>query len=212
MEFRRIGRKSLVKVKVYVEGGGRAKELYRRCREAFSQFFRKSHLAGRMPKIIACGSRNDAFDKFRIAFGNKQADEFVVLLVDSEGPVEPGVGSLQHLAGCDHWDWPGGVGNEHVHMMVQCMEAWFLADRDSLALYFGSDFNRSALPGRQNIEQIAKGDVLEALRESTRRCRKGRYDKGRHSFEILKQIDPERVFDASPYARSLIKTVREAAR
>lgn len=200
-----------MKVKIYVEGGGQAKELRTRCREGFSSFFRSSDLAGRMPKIIACGSRNDAFDKFSIAFGNKQADEFVVLLVDSEGPVASGVRSLQYLADRDHWAWPFRAGDEHVHMMVQCMESWFLTDRDSLALYFGSDFNRSALPGRQDIEQIAKGGVLEALRDATRRCRKGRYDKGRHSFEILKQIDPERVFDASPRARSLIETVREAA-
>ena len=40
---------------------------------------------GRMPKIVACGGRDQAYSKFRIALSG--ADKDVFLLVDSEDPV-----------------------------------------------------------------------------------------------------------------------------
>ena len=45
--------------------------------------------------------------------------------------------------------------------MVQCMEAWFLADKDSLAAYYGNNFKQNALPARPDIENIAKDDHIE---------------------------------------------------
>lgn len=200
-----------MKVKIYVEGGGDGRDLRTRCRMGFSSFLEKANLAGRMPRIIACGSRESAFNKFRTAFEARKAEEFVVLLVDSEDPVADGAGPWQHLAGRDSWNRPHAAADEHAHLMVQCMEAWFLADTDSLAEYFGRDFNLNALPRRREIEEVAKGDVLEGLRNATRRCRKGEYGKGRHSFDILEQIDPAKVHAASPHAKRLINTVREKA-
>ncbi len=198
-----------MKVKIYVEGGGDGRDLRTRCRMGFGSFFEKANLAGRMPRVIACGGRKTAFDKFRTAFGARKAEEFIVLLVDSEDPVADGAGPWQHLAGRDGWDRPREATDEHAHLMVQCMEAWFLADTDGLAEYFGRDFNRNALPGRREIEEVAKDDALEGLRNATRRCTKGEYGKGRHSFDILEQTDPAKVFDASPHAKRLIDTLRE---
>lgn len=51
-------------VKVYVEGGGDSSALKRKCREGFREFFRKIGLQGRMPRIVACGPRNNAYDDF----------------------------------------------------------------------------------------------------------------------------------------------------
>ena len=92
-----------------------------------------------------------------------------------------------------------------------CMEAWFLADRDALAAYFGQGFNRNALPGRQEVEEVAKADLFDALKNATRQCRKGEYGKGRHSFDILEQIDPDKVRNASPHAQHLVNTLQEKA-
>ena len=200
-----------MKIKIYVEGGGDGRDRRTRCRMGFRSFLEKANLAGRMPRVIACGGRKAAFDKFRTAFGARKAEEFNVLLVDSEDPVADGAGPWQHLAGRDGWDRPRAATDEHAHLMIQCMEAWFLADRDSLAEYFGRDFNRNALPRRREIEEVAKDDVLEGLRNATRRCTKGEYGKGRHSFDILEQTDPAKVFDASPHAKRLIDTLREKA-
>ena len=75
--------------------------------------------------------------------------------------------------------------------MVQCMAAWFLADKDALEKYFGQGFNRSALPSHRNVENAAKRDIESGLRAATRRCKtKGAYTKGRDSFKIPSEIDP----------------------
>ena len=198
-----------MKVKVYVEGGGDGKSLRTRCRQGFSSFFAKSNLAGRMPQIIACGGRNSAFDKFRTALGSRNAEEFIVLLVDSEDPVADGAGPWLHLRTRDGWERPDEATNENAYLMVQCMEAWFLADKDGLAAYFDQGFNRNALPGRREIEDVAKGDVLEGLKNATRQCKKGEYGKGRHSFDILERIDPAKVVDASPHASRLVETLQQ---
>ena len=91
------------------------------------------------------------------------------------------------------------------------MEAWFLADRDGLAEYYGRDFHLNALPRRGEIDKVAKDDIFDGLRNATRRCKKGEYGKGRHSFDILEGTDPAKVFDASPHARRLIDTLRAKA-
>jgi len=43
---------------------------------------------------------------------------------------------------------------------------------------------------------------------TTRRCRKGPYSKGKHSFEVLAKLDSQKVMAAAPYARRLIETLR----
>ena len=91
--------------------------------------------------------------------------------------------------------------------MVQCMESWFLADMDALAAFFGDGFNRGALPPRPDVENVSKRDLERGLRRATRPSSKGEYHKGRHSFEILATVDPERVVAASPHAKRLIHTL-----
>lgn len=95
--------------------------------------------------------------------------------------------------------------------MVQCMEAWFLADKDCLVAYYGDDFNQNALPPRQDIENIAKNDVLNGLKKATSSVSKGEYGKGQHSFDILAQIDPTKVIAASPHAKRLVDTLKTKA-
>ena len=192
-------------VRVYVEGGGDTACLRRQCRKGFSTFFGKAGLKGRMPKIIAGGGRQKTFDDFRTACEGAGKEDFIVLLVDGEDPVKSGNGSWAHLENRDGWDKPGNVTDDNAHLMVQCMEAWFLADKDTLDEFFGDKFNLNALPAGPEVEDIAKADILNGLEKATRHCdRKGRYRKGRHSFEILARIDPARVTKASPHARSLI--------
>lgn len=199
-------------VKVYVEGGGDGRELRARCRRGFRSFFEKTDLAGRMPRVIACGGRQSAYGKFREAHASRNAREFIVLLVDSERPVAEGSGPWLHLKNRDGWRQPDKATDENAHLMIQCMEAWFLADKECLEAYFGSGFNRKALPRNQNIEEVAKSDVLGGLKNATRRCQpKGEYGKGRHSFQLLSEVDPAKVMAASPHARRLVATLREKA-
>jgi len=67
-------------VKIYVEGGGDSAALKTACREGFSKFLSKAGLAGRMARVVACGSRADAFDSFLTAV---RSGEVAILLVDS---------------------------------------------------------------------------------------------------------------------------------
>ena len=157
-----------------------------------------------MPRIIACGSRDRAYDRFCTAQRNAQANEFIVLLVDSEEGVERGVGPWAFLKRRDNWSRPDGTNDDNVHLMVQCMEAWFLADRDTLAHFFGDGFNANPLPNRPDVENIPKSDLYDALKRATQASRKGKYGKGRHSFDLLAQLDPQKVTQASPYAKRLV--------
>ena len=97
----------------------------------------------------------------------------------------------------EDWDKHSEATDENAHLMVQCMEAWFLADKNALANYYGKGFNENSLPRRIEIEQVPKSDIEEGLKMATRQCTKGRYDKGSHSFAILAELNPEKVIAAS---------------
>ena len=202
-------------VAIYVEGGGDSKQLKADCRRGFRKFFEKAGLENRMPRIHACGSRNKAFDRFSTAFDRLPSDgNTTLLLVDSEGPVAPRATPWSHLKKRDRWTLPPGASNDHVHLMVQFMESWFLADRECLAEYFGSGFGKASLPANPNVEEVPKGAVMSGLKRATKSCKSGPYSKGGHSFRILAEIDPAKVKAASPYAKRLIDTVaaRSAAK
>lgn len=197
-------------VKLYVEGGGEHnKALQTSCRRGFSEFVRKAGLGGRMPRIIACGGRQRAFESFRTAHGDAESAT-AMLLVDSEGPVvkqDP----WTHVGGRvgDGWERPAGASANQLHLMVEAMESWFHADKDALREYFGREFRADALSGRSNIETIPKADLFDGLRRATRKYPAGEYSKGAHSFPILERIDPKKVAGASGWARRFLDTLSE---
>ena len=133
--------------------------------------------------------------------------DFIVLLVDSEAPVADGGTPWTHLREHDNWNRPDGATEQHAHLMVQCMEAWFLAGKDALAGFFGDGFNRGALPRRPDVENVSKRDLERGMSRAPRPSSKGEYHKGRHSFEILAAVDPGRVVAALPHAKRLIDTL-----
>lgn len=200
-------------VKLYVEGGGDTRSLKAMCREGFTEFFRKTSLNQRKLRVIACGSRQKAYAMFCDALNKAEDEEFIALLVDSESRVNVKNRPWLHLCrfNGDRWRRPDRAHDKNAHLMVQVMESWFLADRDTLAKYFGQNFRASALPKRQDIEKISKQDVLRVLSEATRSCAKGRYSKGAHSFGILAKVSADKVISASPYAARLIQTLTEEA-
>ena len=157
-----------------------------------------------MPRIVAAGSRQSAYNDYVHAL-RSHTDYFVMLLVDSEHPIKADAMAWSFLKERDGWIKPDGATDNAVHLMVQCMEAWFCTDRDCLEAYFGQGFNRNALPSRRNVEEIPKSDVLDGLKNATRQCTtKGVYSKGAHSFTILARIDPVRVLQSSIRAKMLM--------
>ena len=109
----------------------------------------------------------------------------------------------------DNWTQPSAAMDDSAQLMVQCMEAWFVADRQSLSDYFGKDFKAAALPAR-DVEAISKDDLVRTLERATKSCSKGAYRKGLHSFELLECLDPSKVMESSPHARRLIDTLRRS--
>lgn len=194
-----------MKVILYVEGGGDSENLQERCRRGFRQFLIKAGFTGRLPRIVACGSRNNTYKSFCTSLKKRRTDEFPILLVDAEAAVENP--PWAHLKQRDNWSRPDGANDQHAHLMVQVMESWFLADRQQLKAYFGQGFVESALPGNPRVEEVAKETVFHALKMATRNSRKREYDKGDHSFDILGRIDPHLVIAAAPNAKRLKETL-----
>jgi hypothetical protein len=205
-------------MKIYVEGGGDTSALKTECRRGFTEFLKHAGLTGHLPKIVACGGRSMAFDKFSIAIQN---NEPAVLLVDSETPVkaeyQQGTNTalwqpwthLKNRTG-DKWDKPQNATNADCHFMVQCMESWFLADREALKTFFGQGFNENALPSIQRqIETVEKIDIYQSLENATKGCKiKAKYGKGEHSFKLLAVIDPAVVVLASKWAKRFVDEVK----
>lgn len=199
-----------MKVKIYVEGGGdHNKHLQARCREGFSKFLRRAGLENRMPGIVACGGRSSAWVRFRTSHENAGPDDLPILLVDSEAPVAQ-VDPWEHvrLRDGDGWQRPDGASQDQIHLMVQAMEAWFHADKDTVQNYFGQGFRLAALRPRLDIDNIPKDDLFAGMKMATRDClSKDECSKGQHSFEILALIDPAKVRAASPHAERLLSVL-----
>ena len=196
----------MVSVTLYVEGGGDSAALKRACRKGFRKFIEKAGLIGSMPKIVACGSRGNAYQSFCIAHASEKGP--AMLLVDAEEPVTAS-GPWQHLKDRDRWDRPDTATDDQCHLMVQAMESWFLADKDALQSFYRQGFRSQDLPQDLAIENIPKLEVFNGLSRATRNTK--RYKKGTDSFEILEKLDPQKVRNASDYADRFICALRSAA-
>ena len=140
-------------------------------------------------KTVCCGPRNEAFKRFRKAIEDGY-DDVVVLLVDAETPM---TGSPRdHLQNRDRWEL-GFADDDAVHLMVQTMETWLVADPDALGRYYGQGFSAGALPRRTNLEEEPKASVEDSLDRATAGTQKGCYHKIRHASDLLQRIDPETV-------------------
>lgn len=194
-------------MKIYVEGGGDSRDLKIRCREGFRKLIEKTDLAGRMPRFVACGARDAAYNRFMTAV--RSNEKFPILLVDSEDPVTED-SPWAHLKSRDNWDKPPGVTDEQAQLMVTCMETWAMADRSALGGEFGSCLQESALLPLSNLEARRRQDVLESLKNATSPCgRQHTYSKGALSFQILENLDPETLKKHLPSFARFIATLEK---
>lgn len=202
----------MVRVKIYVEGGG-GKEQDIRCRAGFRKLIDKGGFAGRSPSIKAYGSREDAYDSFKTAVASNNND-YVILLVDSEEPVENpneapnSGGAWKHLKICDGWECPAGVANDQAQLMVTCMETWIMADHQAIRDFFGQHLQTNALLPPQNLEGRTKHEVQDSLHHTTRNCGRDRaYAKGKKSFQLLEKLNPDALKRHLPHFRRFIATL-----
>ena len=203
----------MVTAELYIEGGGdnrqqHSKALRIRFRQGWNAFFKSAGLGGRMPKVVRGGGRQQTFERFAIAIAEGHPSIVPLLLVDSETPVKSGHSVWQHLQVRDGWNRPLNAGDDQAFLMVQAMETWFIADRNSLQRYFGAKFNENAFRQWPQLEAVPKATVFDALERATD---KG-YAKGKVSFALLAQIDPALVEAACPHSKALLDRLRTLLR
>lgn len=193
-------------VRIYLEGGGDGKYLDVLVRKVFQKFFEKAGFVGRLPSVRPYGGRGSTYDAFCIALKSSTNRNHPILLVDSEDPVNSD--PWTHLRTRDGWDKPEGAQDDHVHLMVTCMETWIMADRDALRKVFHDCLTEGSLLSDTNLESRDRDDVQTSLESATRGCGKRReYRKGRRSFQIIEELDPGRLKDRLPYLNRLLETL-----
>jgi hypothetical protein len=196
-------------VKVYVEGGAIDSDFLRaRCREGFRKFVEAAGIRG--VTFVARGGRTSAHDTFCTALAKRAPDDIILLLVDSEEPLTPGADGWTHLESRpnNRLKKPEKATEEHLFLMVQCMETWFLADLDRLEEYFGPEFNRSVFKQWPDLEAVPKPDVLAALVRASKRLDKKARGYAELSFDVLATLRPDEVASRCPDAKRLLGRLR----
>lgn len=189
-------------IRIYVEG-----KVSPEMREAFDTFLQGPKDRARQKsiqwQIIACGGRDRAYDSFRLALQD-HSTAFNVLLVDAEAEVEVYGQTWQHLKKRDNWNNPGTDDN-HCHLMVPMMEAWFLADPEKLAEYFEKPFKSVTV--HPDVEKVPKKLVEDAMTKVSSRPGKPLYHKIKDGTKLLKSIRPKWVQAKAPHCRRLFETL-----
>ena len=201
----------MVTAKLYIEGGGDghqggSKDLTRRFRQAWKEFFSSAGLDRRVT-IVRGGGRTQTYNRFVSAISRPTPGTVPILLVDSEGAVQACHSAWRHLQRRDGWDRPTDASDNQAFLMVQAMETWLLADRDTLRNFFGSRFRANALRQWAQMEEVPKEEVLNVLDRATAECERP-YAKGRVSFDLLSHTRPACVEAACPHAKQLMNRLR----
>ena len=129
-----------------------------------------------------------------------------VLLVDAEEPVKVSQSSREHLQGREPWDL-SFAEEDSVHLMVQAMEAWIVADSEALSSYYRQRFRPKKLPRATDLETVSKTTVTRSLEEATKGTQKGPYHKIKHASDLLKRIDASKVRERCPHCERLFETL-----
>ncbi|HCU37666.1 MAG TPA: hypothetical protein DGT21_20200 [Armatimonadetes bacterium] len=186
-------------VRIYVEGGGDGRVGKSEVRKGFQEFFRE--FADVMPAVIPCGGRNQAYDDFRTAL-RKHPEAFVILLVDAEGPVLGDVSCRAYLKSREKWDLRD-VDEDQVHLMVQAVEAWLIADPDAIAAFYGNGVNMNAIPTTRNPEDIPKDTLKSSLDNAGKHTQKRGYHEINHCPKILAAIRAAVVRERCAHCKAL---------
>ncbi len=181
----------MVKAIIYLKGGGESKELHCRCREGFHKLLEKNGFKGKMPRLVASGSRNSVFSDFNAAHPGKN-HTFVAMWIDSEDPVADIEKTWAHLEKRDGWERPSNSSDEQVLFMTTCMETLIVADRDALKTCHKDQLQESALPPLNNLESRNRKELFDKLKHATRNS-PAPYEKGKKSFELLGLLDAKTV-------------------
>jgi len=197
----------VTRVVLYMEGGGQQAETKARLRQGIGQFLgnglqrRNIHFR---PKIVVCGSVQNTFKQFNAAI-LRNDEATCAVLVDADGPVSPAHTPARHLSETRGWQTLDLATDEQIHLMVQTMEAWIIADRDLLVSFYGRHLDEKHLTNRQNVEDVPKAELEQGLKDATRRTQKGAYHKINHASQLLQRLNSDIVAVRAPHFKSLLE-------
>ena len=211
MGERRNRGESLVKVRIYVEGGPKGADAdgVRAFRNAFKQHFQQLHPKLKSLDVISYGSTDQTVKSYAEGIHQFSESCSVALLVDADAPVTAGTPAMHLQAKLDSAKVPQNA-RANIFLMVQCMESWLVTDAAALQNCFGNKLRANALPSHIDIEAVSKKDVLAALDAAIKPTPAGRYQKVKHATRILAMLNPKSVGDRSHHARSLHAFLRSS--
>jgi hypothetical protein len=198
-------------IRLFVEGGGADEHTQIKLRRGLSMFFQPLVQKARDRKIrwrlIAGGSNQETFKRFNRACKQAQG-EFLMLLVDSDGPLPEGAAIWTYLNKTFGWSAPD-LTDDHAHLFVQAMEAWLVSDPEALRAYYGPDFNAKPIPNTNEPEKIPKDRLVPALEQATRSTSKGKYHKIQHAGDLLARLNPDIVRQNAASCNRLWTTIEQ---
>jgi len=170
-------------------------------RGGFEMFFSELKTAARETRstleLIAAKDGLSAYRKAERTHGQA----WNLLLKDSEQSMLANVIHLCERHGID------AALVDRVFWMVELMEAWFLADPQMLAEYYGQGFVRTTIGQPADVERVPKAEVLNRLKHATRNTSKGEYHKVKHAPYLLEKLDGSQVRDRAQQCRQLFEAV-----
>jgi hypothetical protein len=202
------------KVYLIVEGGGDTADQHARLQAAIKHILTKAGFSGKLPRIIAGGGRDQAYQEFRKALTHRSQADVAILLVDAEDPISSKDTGLdapiwKHLNQRDKWEKPDNAHDNQVALMVTSMETWIIADHAALKAFFGPKLKEKYLPPLLNLESRERRDVFAALEKATEDCGKDRqYRKGVKSFQLLATLNPATLQQHLPHFQRFIDVLR----
>ena len=141
--------------------------------------------------MIAGGSNAETVKDF-LRSCRRNPSDLNVLLIDSEGPALSAAEAIRALRSRSYWDANAAPEDWQLNFMVQAMEAWFIADPQAMARYFGDGFAAGRLPNPQNAESVSPNGLTDSINQALRGIggrRRKKYDKARDGARLLALID-----------------------
>ncbi|MDQ6707429.1 MAG: DUF4276 family protein [Acidobacteriota bacterium] len=196
------------RIKIYLEGGGDGKEGKAAIRQGMLGFLDSMKQLAREKSIhfdvVTCGARQQAFRAFKHELETKARTSVTLLLVDAESAV--GLPPRRHLSSVDGWALDT-VDEDSIHLMIQVMETWIVADPQALRDYYKQGFV-DCLPPSQDLETVDKSRIEALLKRATTQTQKGEYQKIRHAADLLGRIDEAVVRRRCPSCNRLFTSLQ----
>jgi len=154
-------------------------------RTFFQSLDRLAYNHGIKIQLIICGGRKQAYNNFHRAIQD-HPDAFNVLLVDSEGLLSDINQPWKYLQDRPEYQWDSqGIDDSHCQLMVQAMEAWFIADLDTLRQFYGEKFKDNkiirGLEQYQTVDRVSVYNLEKRLTQATKDTPRGKYSKTKHA-------------------------------